>query len=294
MPNPLESRLLVTGAGGHLGRRIIDILRTSGAKHIVAATRNPDKLPDWPGIAKRVADFDDPASLEETFADVHRVLIISTDAITIPDRRKQQHRAAVDAAVRAGVNHILYTSMLNPEDSLIPFSPDHYETEQAIEKSGLGFTILRVSWYAENLLASLPSALASGKWFTSARDGRINYVAREDVARAAAAALASGVARSQRLDITGLAAQTIEQIAAIASRVAKKPIDVVQVSDEQLANGLLATGMPPFVVRLLVASDANVRAGKFDVESDAVKRLTGQEPQQLESFLVTNRAALGV
>ena len=73
----------------------------------------------------------------------------------------------------------------------------------AIERSGLDFTILRVSWYAENLLGSLPSVLALGKWFTSAQQGRINYVPREDVARAAAAALASRGDGRRLFNITG-------------------------------------------------------------------------------------------
>src|SRR5690606_30150061 len=135
------------------------------------------------------------------------------------------------------VKHLLYTSMLNPEGSLIPFAPDHLETEQAIEDSGLDYTILRVSWYAENLLGSLPNVLASGKWFSSAGDGRINYVPREDVARAAAAALASRSGVKERLDITGPAPLRIGEIAAIAAQISGKPIEVVPVSDEQIAAG---------------------------------------------------------
>ena len=139
--------------------------------------------------------FDDPAGKANVFNDaafegIDRLLLISTDRIDVPGLRIRQLAAAVDAAKRAGVKHILYTSMLNPEGSFIPFAPDHLQTEQAIEKSGLDFTILRVSWYAENLLGSLPGVLASGRWFTAAQNGRIKVVAREVVARAEAAALA--------------------------------------------------------------------------------------------------------
>ena len=294
MTNSAQSRLLVTGAGGKLGRRVVELLADAGVDGCVAASRDPGKLSPPKGVEKRHADFDDPASLDAAFKGIDRVLVISTDRIDVPGLRIKQHRAAVDAARTAGVKHILYTSMLNPEGSLIPFAPDHHTTEQAIEQSGLDFTILRVSWYAENLLGSLPGVLASGKWFTSAGNGRINYVPREDVARAAAAALASRSGVRERLDITGPAPLTIGQIAGIAAQITGKRIDVVQVSDEDLANGARAAGVPEFVVPLIVGTDANIRAGKFDVASDAVERLTGKPAQSVEAYLKANKSALGL
>lgn len=286
---PSKPKLLVTGASGKLGKRIVEHLLASSADSLVVGTRKPDTLP-FPNIDKRRVDFDDPKSLDEAFKGIDRLLLISTDRIDVPGLRIRQHAAAVDAAKRAGVKHILYTSMLNPEGSFIPFAPDHLQTEQAIERSGLEFTILRVSWYAENLLGSLPGVLASGKWFTAAQNGRINYVPREDVARSAAAALASGGAGRQRLDITGPAPLTVAQIAAVASQLSGKAIEVVQVSDEQLADGLRSAGLPPFVIPLVVGSDRNVRAGKFDVASDAVRRLTGKDAQSVREFLGAHRA----
>jgi len=264
-----------------------------GATRLVAATRTPEKLAGLSGVELRKADFSDPASLDAAFAGADRVLVISTDRIDVPGLRIQQHKAAVEAAKRAGVKRILYTSMLNPDRSHIPFAPDHLETERAIEQSGLEFTILRVSWYAENLPSSLAAPLATGKWFTSAGNGRISYVAREDVARAAAAALATSGGANERLDITGPELLTVPEIAKIASEVTGKPIEVVNVSDEELEKGLAAAGLPPFVIPLVVGTDRNIRAGYFDVESDAVQRLTGKPPQSVREFLIANRAALG-
>jgi len=114
-----------------------------------------------------------------------------------------------------------------------------------------------VSWYAENLLGSLPGVLASGKWFTSAGSGRIAYVPREDVARACAGALASRSGTRERLNIT---------------------------------EGLRAAGIPAAYVPLIVATDASIRGGHFDVPTDAVKRLTGTDAQSVESYLRANRA----
>jgi NAD(P)H dehydrogenase (quinone) len=182
--------------------------------------------------------------------------------------------------------------MLNPDRSFIPFAPDHLATERAIENSGLDFTILRVSWYAEGLLGTLAAPLASGKWYSAAGTGRISYVPREDVARAAAAALASSGGSGERLDITGSELQTVPEIAKIASDVTGKPVSVVPVSDEELEKGLAAAGLPPFVIPIVGGTDRNIRAGNFDVASDAVQRLTGKPPQSVREFLTANRAAL--
>lgn len=291
----LTSRLLVTGAGGHLGRRVVELLLENGATHLLAGSRQPSKLEALAanGATPVRVDFDDPASLAAAFAGVERLLIVSTDAIGEPGLRQRQHKAAVAAAVAAGVTHIVYTSMPRPEPgSLIPFAPDHYETEQAIEASGVPFTILRNNWYMEQLLDPVRQALASGRWFSAAGDGRGGYVAREDTARAAAAALAAGGTTSARYDITGPAALTIRQVADIASRVTGTPIAVVPVDDAQLAAGLENAGLPAPIVGLVVAIDANTRAGGLDIVSDAVQTLTGRAPQSMEAFLTAHRAAL--
>jgi NAD(P)H dehydrogenase (quinone) len=263
---------------------------------VLAGSRRPDKLGElagW-GVSVRKADFDDPATLAGAFAGIDRILIISTDAIFVPGQRIQQHLAAIDAAVRSGVRHIVYTSMPNPEPpSVMPIAPDHYATEQRIAQSGIGFTILRNSWYTENLLRSLPGVFASGKWFTSAGQGRMNYIARNDIARAAAAALSAGEEiTAARYDLTGPKSMTVSEIAAVASAAFDRPIEVIQVSDDELARTLAESGMPAAWIPRRVATDMNMRAGKFDIESDAVRRLTGTPPQSLRDFLLANRSVL--
>ena len=295
MPDFLDSRLLVTGAGGHLGALAVKYLLAKGAKHVAAGSRNPAKLADLSGRGVRTleVDFDDTASLSLAFEGVDRALIVSTDALGIPGKRQRQHLAAVAAAAKAGVKHIVYTSMPNPgPGSLIPFAPDHHETELAIERSGLGYTILRNNWYCDNLVMSLPQVLASGQWYTSAGQGRAGYVVRDDAARMAAAALI-GEKGSARYDVTGPEALTTAEVATIASGVFGKPIKVIAVSDEQLAGGMKAAGLPAPLVELLVAMDANTRIGKVDIVSDAVTKLTGKAPQTIRAYLSANRALFG-
>jgi NAD(P)H dehydrogenase (quinone) len=284
---------LVTGAGGHLGRLVVEHLLAAKAGKVIAASRDPAKLADLAakGAETRRADFDEPASLDAAFKGVDRLLIVSTDSVVEPGKRLRQQKGAVAAAARARVGHAIYTSMPNPEPgSLIPFAPDHFETEQALKKSGLPHTILRVSWYAENLLRSLPSILSTGKWRSAAGDGLVANIARDDVARAAAAALIK--APGGRFDLTGPELLTTRQIAAIIADVFGKKIEVVPVSDEQLLAGLIAAGVPRPFAELGVAFDANTRAGKIDIRSDAVAKLTGKPPASLRDVLAANKNAL--
>jgi len=285
--------VLVTGAGGHLGRVVVETLLAAKPGKVVAASRDPARLAGLAarGAETRRADFDDPASLDAAFKGVDRLLIISTDDVVTPGKRLRQHTAAVEAAARVQVGHVVYTSMPNPEPgSPIPFAPDHYGTELALAKSGLAHTILRVSWYAENLARSLPGVLASGKWFTSAGEGRVANVARDDVARAAAAALVK--APGGTFDVTGPDLLTTREIAATAAAVFARQIEVVPVSDEQLFAGMVAAGVPEPFARLGVAFEANTRAGRVAIVSDAVEALTGRRPIRLADAIAALKPAL--
>ena len=145
----MPDTLLVTGATGHLGQRVlhhlVDTLRVPGNR-IIATTRKPESLSAWAvkGVVVRTADFENTASLTDAFRGARRLLLISTDAIDRPGRRLAQHKNAIDAAVQAGVSHVVYTSMPEPEGSPVVFAPDHAGTEAALAASTLpGWTVLR-------------------------------------------------------------------------------------------------------------------------------------------------------
>ncbi len=177
--------LLVTGASGHLGRHVIELLLEARAGTIIATTRTPEKLADFSaqGVLVRQADFNDPASLSEAFAGVDRLLLISTDVLGEPGLRLRLHRAAIKAAQEAGVSHVVYTSLVGPgPDSPVLFAPDHYGTETALADSTLDWTVLRNNIYAEILLGSLGQAMQTGQLFSAAAQGKTAYVTREDCA----------------------------------------------------------------------------------------------------------------
>ncbi|GAA3112073.1 SDR family oxidoreductase [Rhizobium viscosum] len=293
----MSETILVTGAAGQLGQLVVHHLIESYKvvpANIIAATRSPEKLASLAakGVVTRKADFDDAASLEAAFAGVDRLLIISTDALDTPGKRLIQHKAAVAAAVKAKVKHITYTSMPAPDNSLVTFAPDHLGTENAIKDSGIPYTIVRDAWYHDNYMHSMPHNLQGGKWFTSAGDGKLATISRDDCALAIASVLASGIAANATYTLTGKQSLTPKEIAAIATEATGKPLDVVPVTDEQLGQGIRGAGLPGFVADMLVSADANTRAGKFDIVTDDFTKLTGKQPQSLKDYFVANKAAL--
>ena len=283
---------LVTGANGKLGRHVTKLLLDAKVGTVIAASRDPSKLADLAaqGAQTRRADFDDPASLNEAFTGVDRLLIISTDSLGT-GKRLAQHAAAVAAAKAARVGHVVYTSMPKPETSAVTFAADHLGTENTIKASGLPYTLLRNSWYQENLLMGLPAALKSGQWYSSSGDGRNPYIAHADCARAAAAALIQAPV-NQTFTLTGPELLTAQQIAALASQITGKPLQVVEVTDEELAGGMAHAGVPEAIIPMLVSFDTNTRQGGFDILTNDVERLTGQKPSSLETFLTDHKSAL--
>lgn len=291
------STLIVTGAGGHLGRRVIELLlEKPTSARIVATTRAPEKLADLAarGVEVRAADFDKPETLAAAFAGGERLLLISTDVVGQADRRLNQHRNAVAAAQAAGVKHVVYTSLVRPEPGTpITLAPDHHGTEQALAASTLDWSVLRNNVYTESLLGALPRAVATGQLVAAAGDGRAAYITREDCARVAAAALASTGTGRSTLDITGPAAVSQAEIAAIAGELTGKPVVYVPVPAEGLAAGLAQAGLPGFVVDLVVSFDVAIAQGYLEGVSTSVADLTGTPAQSVREFLTENRAALG-
>jgi NAD(P)H dehydrogenase (quinone) len=293
----LNNTIFVTGASGKLGRAIIDhLLDDQGVapSRLIVGTRSPEKLADLAakGVAVRKADFDDAAGLVKAFAGADTVLIVSTDALDGAGTRLRQHRAAVTAAVEAGAKRLAYTSLPAAESSKVSFAPDHLQTEEAVKAAGLPYLIFRNSWYQENLFMSLPQALASGQWYTSAGEGRTAFVARDDIAAAIAAALANPPATSTTYTLTGTEAYTNAEIANFVSAATGKPLQVVNLTDEQLADGMKAAGVPDAFIPTLVSFDTAARAGDLSQVTGDVETLSGRKSRSLKAFIDESKGAL--
>lgn len=287
--------LLITGASGHLGRRVTHhLLDTLGVapERLILLTRDPSKLSGSAerGASVRAADFDDRSSLPAAMAGAQRVLLISTDAI---GRRAEQHRNGIEAAREAGAHGLVYTSMPDPFDSKVVFAPEHAATEQAVKDSGIpGWTILRNHWYFENLRMTLPSMLASGKWFTAAGDGRVADVSRDDLALAAAQALVDQEGGAT-FTLSGPEALSTRDIADQLNRTLGTSIDVVPVPVEALIEGMVGSaGMPRPVAEMFASFDENTASGAVGTVTTDLERLIGRPPQSFGAWLDRNAASL--
>ena len=295
----MSDLLLVTGAAGHLGQRVIhhllDTLKVP-ANRIIATTRTPASLAALAakGVTVRAADFDDVASLSTAFEGAGRLLLISTDALDRPGHRLAQHQNAVAAAAKAGVSHVVYTSMPQPENSPLLLAPDHAGTEAALAASALpGWTVLRNHWYFENLFMTMPSVLATGgQWFSAAGDGKLANIARDDLALAAATVLAGAYTGKATYTLSGAEALTTAQQAQAISAAIDKPINVIPVPVDGLIQGMVGAGLPEPVARIFASFDTNTAAGRVATVTGDFKKITGVEPQSFATWLTANRGAL--
>lgn len=299
MANQNNGTLLVSGASGHLGRRVLELLladpRNAGRK-LIALTRTPDKVADLAakGVEIREASFDDAGALPSAFSGAQRALIVSTDALGRPGQRLEQHMNAVQAAKASGVEHLVYTSLTHCEpSSLVTLAPDHWGTESVLRESELPYTVLRNNMYTDYLLMGLGHALKSGKLVNSFGAGKVSYVTREDCARAAARALSGSFGGRAVLDITGPNAITQTELARTIGELAGKPIEYVAVDAATAVESLVRAGLPTPVAELLVSFERSGSAGQLAIESSSVQDLTGSAPSSVKQFLSAQRAAWG-
>ena len=278
--------IAITGASGQLGRLVADqLLTTVDPAEVVLLTRDPAKLADYAerGADVRAADFSKPDELAEAFAGVERVLLISTDAV---GARVEGHLAAIDAAVKAGVRHMAYTSVSGPTaDNPAGVVADHAATEEALRESGLAWTMLRNNLYADMQVDSVAQAAATGQLVTNTGDGGAAYVTRADCAAVAAGVLTGEGHEGKAYDVTGPHAYTAADLAELATEKAGKPVEVVQVDDDAYTAGLVSAGLPDFIAPLLTSFGTATRLGKLATVTDVVEQVGGRKPTPLSALV---------
>jgi NAD(P)H dehydrogenase (quinone) len=286
----VSGRVAITGASGQLGRRVAELVLAERApRDVVLATRDPAALAHYAdrGAAVRYGDFDEPASLRAAFVGVERLLLISAVDLR---RRAAQHRAAIAAAAAAGVRHVTYTSGSKPAPpNPAAVAPSHHATEQALIASGLAWTVLRNSLYADYQAAEAVQALADGVLVHNRGRGRVAYVARDDCAAAAAAALLQTRHDGAVYDITGEALFCADELAALYGEIGGRPVVAQAVDDAAFVGRLVGESAGDDHLRYgaeLVASFGRaIREGCLDVCSGDIAKLTGRAPRALREVL---------
>ncbi len=284
--------IVITGATGQLGGMIVaEVLQRVPATQVAVSARHKDKAAALAarGVTVREADYSRPDTLQAAFTGATTLMLVSGDADNAT--RIAQHRNAVAAAKAAGVRRIVYTSYLDHDPaSPFTFAAIHADTEQALRDSGLAYTILRPSTYADLLVMNAQGAIANGAYATAAPSGKTSSIARADIARVAATVLTEAGHEGKVYELTGPAALGAADVAAIVAAISGKPVPVVPITPEQLAGFFREKlGMPPFLVEALVGAQAAVEQGRMAKVTDTVETLTGRKPASVEQVL---RAAL--
>ena len=196
----------------------------------------------------RQGDFDCPETLDIAFTGIDRLLIISADGDN--ETRIRQHGNAIDAAKRAGVKFIAYTSLANAAESKNFLAPTHQASEEAILETGIPYSFLRNNWYLENEISSIQGVLAGAPWVTSAGNGKVGWALRQDYAEAIANVMAGSGHENTIYELSGKLL-TQEQLASALGAVLDKNIPVQQVDDAAYADIMKAAGVPDFVIPIL-------------------------------------------
>ena len=237
-------RIIVSGASGQLGGLVVDELLARGfsPSDLILVSRTPVELERYAamGASTRFGDFTQPESLASAYEGGDRLLLISLNTRGNPNprvasERPALHRAAIDAAVAAGVQHIVYTSFVDADDNVSPIAVDHRLTEQMLRESGVAWTSLRNQWYADRVVAEAAAMVSQGRVLVRPDDPGTAYVTREDCAAAAAAVLTTQGHENRIYEVTGPARVHARELAAIASEITGVDIEVVEATPEQAA-----------------------------------------------------------
>lgn len=294
--------IIVTGGSGQYARIAVrHLLDRVPADEVVVTTRRPEALADLAerGVRIRRADFADPRTLPEAFAGGTKLLLIST---VLVGQRVAQHTNAIRAAEQVGVRHIAYTSFVGAgvegdpaERAMVVI--DHAGTEKVLRESGIAYTFLRDSQYAEAVSDVIaPRVLAEGVWAASAGDGQVAFVSREDCAACGVQVLLDPGHENKAYDITGPELLSFRDAAALVAQIGGRPVDYVPITDEQLYAAFDGMGVPrepvedpnapiPWCSDDLVSFERAIRNGQMAVVGDDVRTILGRAPRSLADVL---------
>jgi len=288
----MSEKIFVTGASGQLGNLVVEaLLKKIPASAVVAGARTASKAADLAesGIEVRAIDYTRPETLAAAFSGIDKLLLISSSEI---GQRAPQHRNVIEAAKKAGVKLIVYTSVLHADRSVLGLAEEHRQTEQALATSGLPHVILRNGWYTENYAASIPPALEHGVFLGSAKEGRIASAARQDYAEAAAVVLTSKAEQGGKVyELAGDEAYTLPEFAAEVSRQSGKNVAYQDLPEADYRNVLINAGLPEPLAALLADSDTGAAQGALFDDSRTLSRLIGRSTTSLAEVIKAALAA---
>lgn len=277
--------IAVTGATGGLGGRVAQHLADRGMPQRLVVRGDASRAPELPGAEIAVAEYRDGDAMRAAFDGVRSVFLVS--AAESADR-VAEHRTAIDAAVAAGVERVVYTSFVGASpDATFTFGRDHFHTEEHLRASGLTTVMLRDNLYTDFLPFM---AGDEGEIRGPAGDGRFAPVTRDDIGEVATAVLVDGAHDGTALDLTGPELLTMADAAALLTEVTGSPVRFVDETVEEAYASRAHHGAPDYEVTGWVTSYLGIKAGEFAVLSDAVERVIGRPATSPRTWLERHAA----
>lgn len=300
---------IVMGADGQLAGRVADFVfeqAPQGAQLTFTVYQRQrlslEKLQRWEAGGVRVleASYDDVASMERAFENGDRVYIVSGLEI---GRRVEQHKQAIDTAIRMGISHITYSSFIGATDPLYKDSyvtPDHTATEEYLKSTGIAYNAMRNNLYMENYVALYPmlAFMSNNEMHTTAGDGKATLVHKDDCARAAAAVLLGKGEDFKAYNIVGPEAISVHDLCDLVSKESGIPLKFVADSKEdyikhceevlhipRYIDGDFSRSPIPFCSEDGATNDETIRDGLMNVPSNDIELLTGQKPKRIEDII---------
>jgi NAD(P)H dehydrogenase (quinone) len=197
-------------------------------------------------------------------AGVDRLVLISGNEI---GQRARQHFNVIEAAGKAGVEWIVYTSLLHADSTTLNLAGEHMTTEEALKASGINYTILRNGWYTENYTGSIGGALAGGAFIGSAGNGKISSAARVDYAEAAAVAITDESHKGKVYELAGDDYYTLADLAAEISNQTGTNIPYRNLTEAEYTKILESFEIPAGFAAAIASWD--VSASKDDLFDDS-------------------------
>ena len=281
--------ILVTGATGQLGTATLDfLLKKQPAAQLAGLARDPAKAAahQAQGVAIRRGDYGDYDSLVAAFGGVDRLFLISSS--NQEGKIAEHHRNAVRAAVAAGVGHIFYTigDLREPHSPALRWRQgSHEQTLALLQASGIPFTLLQTSLYAEVIPIYLGrDVLTRGVTFPAGQ-GRVPFARRPDMAEAAATLLAHAGPLRPRYVLAGDEAHSYADIAQMLTELCGSDVPYHDLAPAAYHAQLVAGGLPPHVATILTSFGEATAAGDFDTGHTDLPELLGRRPAPLRDYL---------
>jgi NAD(P)H dehydrogenase (quinone) len=272
--------MAITGATGRLGGRVAQRLAADGIP-LRLVVRDASRAPALPGAEVAEATYADTAAVEAALTGVDVALMVSIGEV---EDRVAQHTAFVDAALAAGVRHLVYTSFVGAApDATFTLVRHHWATEEHIKASGVTYTFLR-----DNLYADFFPAMAGddGVIAGPAGDGRAAVVAQDDIADVAAAVLArAGDHEGATYDLTGPEAINMDDAARILTAALGREIRYRPETVDEAFASRASYGAPDWLVEAWVSTYTAIAAGDMARVTDDVPRLAGHPATSLAQLL---------